>query len=253
MLNRTLNITYKDIAGVAITRGFHVDNDHKWLNSGLQDNGTYKLICSICNGVKYVSSLDEMTYDNYEACGNNHSLSSGNMMAVASYGTQDYYKCKYCRYVAPFSSIVPQDYSIAYYTDWLHKIENTVDGLEYIYYEEHSLVNNDCTVCGAHIHSYTKRYEWQTNTRHKAYCECGEYITTAHVVAQGGFPNLGGLGICLLCRGEVKVGVLNNALSQLAHTDNGSYILPDGIIVLVNADINAYLAGTLEFYYGEKE
>jgi hypothetical protein len=29
---------------------------------------------------------------------------------------------------------------------------------------------------------------------------------------------------------------------------NGSYILASGVVVLVDADIAAYLAGTLEFY-----
>lgn len=31
-------------------------------------------------------------------------------------------------------------------------------------------------------------------------------------------------------------------------TPNGSYILPNGIIVLVDEDIEAYLSGTLVFY-----
>ena len=30
---------------------------------------------------------------------------------------------------------------------------------------------------------------------------------------------------------------------------NGSYILPNGIVVLVDADIDAYLDGTLVFYH----
>ena len=64
--DRASDITYKDIAGVAITRGFHTDADHMWLNAGVQSNGTYKLICSICNGVKYVDSLSGLTYYTYE-------------------------------------------------------------------------------------------------------------------------------------------------------------------------------------------
>ena len=37
-----------------------------------------------------------------------------------------------------------------------------------------------------------------------------------------------------------------NSITQV--TSNGSYILPNGIIVLVDADIEAYLNGTLVFY-----
>ena len=38
-------------------------------------------------------------------------------------------------------------------------------------------------------------------------------------------------------------------MNGLLRTENGSFILPDGVIVLVNEDIEAYFAGTLEFYY----
>ena len=88
---RQTEITYKDLAGVAITRGFHTDADHKWLNEGQQSDGTYKLRCSLCNGVRYVANLNGYVYDMYNACNGNHELSDGNMMAVASYGTSDYY------------------------------------------------------------------------------------------------------------------------------------------------------------------
>ena len=253
MVDRAVDITYKDIAGVAITRGFHTDSDHRWLNWGLQSNGKYKLVCSICNGIEETASLSGYTYETYRTCGDNHSLSSGNMMAVASYGTKDYYKCKYCRYVAPFSSIVAQNYSKTYYSDTLHKCVNTVAGLEYTFYEEHTIVDHECTECGEHIHSYTHRYVWLSEVLHKSCCECGEYNTSNHVVTQGSFTTPDGYAICLLCRGRVLVGVLQSVPNRSAHTDNGSFILTNGTIVLVEADIDAYIAGTLEFYYGEKE
>ena len=251
--NRSFNITYKDIAGVAITRGFHNDSDHKWLNCGLQDDGKFKIICSICNGVKLVDSLAGYSFDTYGACGGNHNLSDGNMMAVASYGTNDYYKCKYCRYVAPFSSNVAQDYDVVYHSEVSHKYVNTVDGLEYSFYEQHTVKNNECTKCGEHIHSYSDHYIWQTEGLHMAYCGCGEYSMKSHVVLPGAFPKPDGYAICMLCRGRVFIGQLNSITSGLAHTDNGSFILTNGIIVLVDEDVQAYFSGTLEFYYGEKE
>ena len=250
---RCANITYKDIAGAAILRGFHTDYDHRWLNCGLQNDGTYKLLCSICNGVIYVDDLSEYTYDAYNFCGGAHDLSSGNMMAVASYGDEDYYKCKYCRYVAPFDSIVPQNYNKNYYSESHHQCINIVEGLEYMFYEEHNVVDGECTECGYHIHSYTDHYTWQSVGLHKAYCDCDSYKTESHVVAQGGFVGPDGYGICMLCRGRVFMGNLLSVPEGLAHTDNGSYILPNGTIILVEEDVEAYLAGTLEFYYGEKE
>ena len=251
---RATNITYKDIAGVAITRGFHTDSDHKWLNCGLQSDGNYKLVCSICNGVKQVTSLSGYTYETYGACNNRHTVSYGNMMAVASYGTKDYYKCKYCRYVARFESNVEQNYTKTFHTDYLHKCVNTVNGLEYTFYEEHTVVNHECTGCGEHIHSYSKRYVWQTEGRHKCYCECGEFITASHVVLKDSFSTPDGYGICIQCRGRVFMGVLlSNGVDELPHTENGSYLLPNGTVVLAEADLDAYLKGELIFYSGETE
>ena len=104
-----------------------------------------------------------------------------------------------------------------------------------------------------HSHSYTHRYVWLSEVLHKSCCECGEYNTSNHVVTQGSFTTPDGYAICLLCRGRVLVGVLQSVPNRSAHTDNGSFILTNGTIVLVESDIDAYIAGTLEFYYGEKE
>ncbi len=87
MENRSLNATYKDIAGVAITRGFHTDNDHMWMR---RDNGdSIDMICAICNGVKYNVELDSggltyqgKTFTEFEDC-IHHGHSNSNMLLVA--------------------------------------------------------------------------------------------------------------------------------------------------------------------------
>ena len=56
---------------------------------------------------------------------------------------------------------------------------------------------------------------------------------------------------CLVCGGLAERGFVQlNALSAEVHyvTDNGSYILPNGVIVLVDEDTELYLNGTLEFH-----
>ncbi len=250
---RSFNITYKDIAGAAITRGLHTDYDHQWLSMGEQSNGQYKLVCSVCNGVKNIESLEDVSYNVYGVCNNNHTLAGGNMMPVASYGNKDYFKCRYCRYVAPFSDIVPQNYTKTYLTDGMHEVTNNVQGLEYSFYESHEIVNNECVGCGTHIHSYTVRHQWYTDTMHKSYCSCGEYTMNNHVVASGSFSS-GGMGLCIECRGRVFMGVLESVPdSNRLHTKNGSFILTNGIIVLVEEDMEAYLKGELVFYRGETE
>ena len=102
-----------------------------------------------------------------------------------------------------------------------------------------------------HTHSYT--YRWLSETQHRRTCSgCGEISTAAHVVAQGAFPTPEGYAICIQCRGRVFMGVLYNlSTNGLYHSANGSYILPNGVVVLVEEDIDAYMAGTLEFYTGE--
>ena len=104
-----------------------------------------------------------------------------------------------------------------------------------------------------HDHSFTDRYVWQSYLQHKCYCECGRYSTASHVVLQGDFPAPGDYAICLRCRGQASMGTLQSIPAHLPHTDNGSYILTNGTIVLAEEDIEAYMAGTLEFHYGEKE
>ena len=233
--NRCPDITYKDIAGVAITRGFHTDADHKWLGWGEQYDGTYKLICSICNAVKYVTNPSDYIYLEGQDCYMEHELSSGNMMPVASYGTKDYYKCKYCRYVAPFDDIVEQNYVYSSVSSTQHQCTNEVDGLRYSFLE---------------AHTYGRYFTPNNKLFHNSHCDCGQPITQRHVIS----PNDVGQTNqwCKYC-GELLVGsgTLNGVYTDYPHTENGSYILPSGVIVLVPEDEEAYLNGTLEFRTGE--
>lgn len=44
-----------------------------------------------------------------------------------------------------------------------------------------------------------------------------------------------------------------DSVNDLPHTDAGSYILPNGVIVLAPEDMEAYMNGTLVFRVGETE
>ena len=237
------SITYKDIAGVAITRGFHTDDDHQWLYMPRQDATDYKLVCWICNGVKYVDNLADYPYMPYDCCEGDHDLSDGNMRAVASYGNQDYYKCRYCRYVAPFSDIETQNYIKTYQSDTLHKCVNNVDGLEYTFYEEHTLTDNGCLGCGfLHTHTYND-CESIDGTSHQRTCECGASIVESHtkvhiscnnndyhlVRCACGYqsnsphvvaPTSVNRGPCLLCGQMVTIG--NNTMQPWGQDDEES-------------------------------
>ncbi len=53
---------------------------------------------------------------------------------------------------------------------------------------------------------------------------------------------------CLICKGLAEIGFIQMGLSQITSnriiTGNGSYILPNGIIVLSDADYLDFLSGT---------
>ena len=57
--------------------------------------------------------------------------------------------------------------------------------------------------------------------------------------------------MCKYCGQLVDFSVIDSIPTDYPHTENGSYILPSGIIVLVPEDEEAYLNGTLEFRTGE--
>lgn len=136
--NASNEISYRDLAGVLITRGIHTNDDHKWLLDSASSTDNYKLICSLCNCVKYVDSLEGIEYEVYKSCNDNHDLESGNMMPVARYLERDYWKCRYCRQTYHFNSNVLQKYMyIGIYNENTHTVKNNVLGLEYIVEEEH--------------------------------------------------------------------------------------------------------------------
>ena len=99
-------------------------------------------------------------------------------------------------------------------------------------------------------HSYDY-WVCESDTTHRSECTCGSrgQETAPHAFVPQGFPNVGKL-VCVGC-GYVKIlgtDTGNVILSTNKVSQNGSYILPDGTIMLVEEDIEAYLNGTLVFY-----
>ena len=110
-----------------------------------------------------------------------------------------------------------------------------------------------CIHCNAYTttHDYDRNYEWVDYTMHSAECCCGAKATQGHAVASNAFANGKRYATCLICGGLAERGFVQlNALSAEVQyvTNNGSYILPNGVIVLVDEDIELYLNGTLEFH-----
>ncbi len=89
-------------------------------------------------------------------------------------------------------------------------------------------------------------WEYYNRFSHRGICACGELVERTHVVNQADIQN--NRAPCLECHAilDLRYDVAINNVRKVSL--NGSYILPNGIIVLVEEDIEAYFAGTLTFY-----
>lgn len=72
-----------------------------------------------------------------------------------------------------------------------------------------------------------------------------------HAVSANAFQNGQQYATCLFCGGLAQMGIIgpsNYGINgSLMTTINGSFILPNGVIVLVDEDIDAYMEGVLLF------
>lgn len=108
-------------------------------------------------------------------------------------------------------------------------------------------VSIDCPATG---HVYNAGYQKFSPKKHQLLCACGNAGPTApHAIKYSDVGNT--TASCILCGQLIDLRdtiVEVPWLSIQKVTVNGSYILPNGIIVLVDSDIESYLNGTLVFY-----
>ena len=121
----TPHVSYKDIAGVSIIRGFHNDNNHIWMKRINNDN-TIDLICAQCNGVLYDIEMDSngTTYQGksvniYKNC-LHHNGTASNMLLVATDGDRDFFKCQNCRHIETVD--ITGEYDMSNYSTTFNKI-----------------------------------------------------------------------------------------------------------------------------------
>ena len=118
--------------------------------------------------------------------------------------------------------------------------------------ESHQVEGDAYVLCGAaHLHTYM--YSWVSNTGHRVNCTCGYSEVKSHVVPADAFGSGEMFATCLLCNGRVTLSESIMSTVNLPHSENGSFILPNGVIVLTDEDIESYMNGTLEFIYPEDD
>ena len=133
---------------------------------------------------------------------------------------------------------------------------------------------NNLSHCGcSNNHVYNINYAPINISIHEVYCVCGKYITEDHSFDYEYFDGSGHLSTCtkcdysyeaphvfisnnlwycIVCKHSVESpgfgGVIHPNSIIKKETINGSYILPNGCIVLKPMDIESYYAGSLVFY-----
>jgi hypothetical protein len=117
----------------------------------------------------------------------------------------------------------------------------------------HVYDGHNCIHCGAYTssHDYDRNYQWINFTSHTAQCECDAIATQPHAISSNSYATGQRYATCLFCGGFVEKGFVQlnvNSLSVNQVSRNGSFVLPNGVIVLQDEDIEAYLNGTLVFY-----
>ena len=116
----------------------------------------------------------------------------------------------------------------------------------YSEHNSHVFDNHYCIYCNEYTasHDYEAPYIWFNIYNHRATCICGETALQAHAVKSGTTK-------CLLCGGNAGSGIVQmniNSNGVQYVTINGSFVTCEGIIVLVESDIELFLKGELEFY-----
>lgn len=100
----------------------------------------------------------------------------------------------------------------------------------------------------SHVHNYDCKYQWNDVNTHKKMCCCNSYVNEGHAVLKG-------TNKCILCNGTANTGFIGVKLfnsEKVFLTPNGSYVLPNGIIVLDENDIEAYFTEQLTFSYNSR-
>ena len=173
-----------------------------------------------------------------------HSDNYGVTTITNNIPTTEYYCYDDCR-ILTYKDIHSYTNNYEPYTNTQHKAYCRCG--DYVL-KNHDIFMDSCKLCDApHTHDYSDHYVPETSSAHRSYCACGVSILSPHVISScTGKP---GIKICIFCGALITTGLDIMSPDQLPHTENGSYILPSGIIVLADEDIEAYFNGTLEFHY----
>lgn len=135
----------------------------------------------------------------------------------------------------------------------------TIDFYDVVETHSHNFAVNGNGHCGCGLctaHNYSHHYSTYSQTQHKIYCSCGAYVLGPHAINASDIYYYHGHNYapCINCGEVIQIGgngpivpIIPDS-NDLMITDNGSFILPNGIYVLSPYDLEDYLAGVLVFH-----
>lgn len=209
------------------------------------DNGTTDTSDDINLHSGVVTSVLNGTSNN--ECGNSDLIMVISKWGPAGLYLHNGYECPYTKYSDSEYEGEIADY-VKYYRDY-HDYSYSING------SKHSVVCLECGYVSAE-ESHDYDYLPYNNEKHKGVCECGLESLTPHIVES--ISGSGIRGICMLCGETVVIG--GGTIMPLGNndgtmdtltidteiefiTENGSYVLPNGVIVL--SDYEQYLSGDI--------
>ena len=141
------------------------------------------------------------------------------------------------------------------WNDIVESFDTEIDMFIYVKgFNDNTFVSGPYYSAPIHL-NYDSEYIQYNSTNHKFACTtCETTFFQLHIISSSGSSSY---RPCIVCGYMVKVGTgpslgeLQSNSNRLV-TENGSYILDNGIIVLVDEDIEKYLNGTLVFYEENK-
>lgn len=257
---------------------YNVNEYFSYNSSSNEDN----IMAEIDAGRPVIIMVDSWEYLTDE---NNWGLFINSGHAAIAYGYKEmsngdiYYKCHLGwddnvfndAYIRPINHVlgISVEFSgnhICNDNAYIYKHNGTCAGFglcqEYTAYQHYLKRNGgiySCPTCNVvlygsvHTHSYTG-WEYYDRASHIEVCSCGYQGTVTRVHAIRSSDTSNRYARCLECNYlldlNYDMAIIQNLynLGLLRVSINGSYILPSGIIVLVDEDIDSYFAGTLLFY-----
>lgn len=105
------------------------------------------------------------------------------------------------------------------------------------------------------VHLVEDTYIWRNNTSHFCKCNsCDKVTDESHVVPAGSFAGGQTTATCLLCGGQATFGIVGQLnIGNKMVSENGSFILENGVIILVEEDMEFYLLEILKFHKESEE